>query len=165
MTVETIWFIPYVCEHSEGRDLSAKSDDCAHWLASRDGTDWWRAARAGAGDRLTKQECPERKRSDEADSIAEWEKRAGTPPLGWSETAVGWGRSARHATLTGGCDTHLAEGGLGDEPWFAAIKNQARLFTGASRWIDNRDAAADAVTELVEAMPGAVAGVTENQFA
>lgn len=163
MAVKTIWPITYACGHSDDRDLSAKRADeragYARWLA---GKDCWRAKQAEAGERLNKEHWLARKRAEEAEAIAEWEQRAGMPPLGGSEKAIEWGPRARYTTLAGAYDTLAAEHGMSDEQWVESIEAPARLITGASWWIDNRDCGAGDVTELVQAAHATSAVGCEN---
>jgi len=166
VAVKTTWPITYACGHSEGRDLSAKRADeragYARWLASKDCTDCWRAGQADAGERLTTQQWLQRKRAEEAGAIDVWEQRAGMPPLDGSAKATDWGRRARNATLGGAYDALVADGGMSDEQWVAAIGAPARLITRASWWIDNRDAEPNDVAELVAAAQGTAAVACEN---
>jgi hypothetical protein len=165
VTVKTIWPITYACGHSEDRDLSAKRADeragYARWLASKDCTDCWRGAQAER-ERLSKQQWLQARRAEEADAIIAREQRAGMQPLDGSEKAIAWGRRVRHATLAGAYDMLVAEAGISEEQWVAAIEEPARLTTGSSWWIDNRDTEPGDVAELLAAAQASSAVVCEN---
>jgi hypothetical protein len=166
VAIKTIWPITYVCGHSEDRDLSGKRADewagYARWLASKDCADCWRATQADAGGRLTKKQWLERKRAEEAEDVGVWEQRAGMFPLDGSEKAAAWGRRVRHAVLAGAYATLVAEGDMSDEQWIAHIGVPARLITGASWWIDNRDTTPGDVAELIAAAQPTSAVACEN---
>ena len=165
MAVKTIWPITYACGHSEDRELSAKRADeragYARWLASKDCTDCWRAGQAES-ERHNKQRWRETKRAEEAAAVSAWERQAGMQPLDGSEKAVAWGRRVRHATLTSAYDALVAEAGMTDVHWVAAIEAPARLITRASWWIDNRDTEPADVAALAAAAQASSAVVCEN---
>lgn len=168
MAVKTVWPITFSCGHSEDRDLAAKRADqragYAKWLADKDCTACWRPSQANTGQRLSESEFIAKKRAEEAEAVQQWEVKVQMPELDGSEKALDWGRRSRHNLLSGAYDTLVMSGDLGDDTWTETIEEPGRLITSASWWIDNREAEAEDVAELVQAATMTDAAPSENPF-
>lgn len=169
MAVKTVWPITFSCGHSEDRDLSPKRADqragYAKWLADKKCTPCWRGSQASSGERLSDSEFIAEKRAEEAQAAQEWESEARMPDLEGAEKALDWGRRSRHNLLSGAYDTLVMSGDVGDKTWTETIEERARRITSASWWIDNREADAEDVAELVQAATTTDAATSENPFA
>lgn len=168
MAVNTIWSIEYACGHSQDRDLSTKKADeragYAKWLASKDCTDCWRTMQGESTDRLSKDEWLAQKRRIEHAEVEAWEQQADMGPLTGSEKATDWGRRCRHQMLTAAYESMVMNGDMPESQYIEVVERPARLIDRASWWIDNHDADADDVRELVEAAQSTTAVSSENDL-
>ncbi|GCD41865.1 hypothetical protein [Streptomyces paromomycinus] len=165
MTVRTTWTVDYACGHSGERDLSDRPADkrasFARWLATKDCTDCWKAARDG--DRASKEEWLATKRAEEAAAATEWARKFDMPPLEGPVKALDWGERCRHQLVTA-AHTALVLDGDWDEADWGRVEEQARAVTRAGWWIDQRDAEGTDLPELLEAATDDDRGGTENPF-
>jgi hypothetical protein len=169
MAVKTVWPITYSCGHSDARDLSAKSADqragYARWLGDKECTDCWRSTQGDSGDRLTTEQWIAQKRTEEAAARTEWEQQSLMPPLEGSDKATDWGHRSRHNVLSAAYEELVMNGSMSDEDWEKIIEEPARRISGASWWIDNRDASPGDVAELIDASAQTSAVPSENPYA
>ncbi|RSO06961.1 hypothetical protein DMH18_26305 [Streptomyces sp. WAC 06783] len=165
MTVRTTWTVEHACGHSSERDLSDRPADkrasFARWLATKDCTDCWKAARDG--DRASKEEWLAAKRAEEAAAATAWARKFDMPPLEGPVKALGWGERCRHQLVTAAHTALVLEGAWDETDW-ARIEEQARAVTRAGWWIDQRDAEGADLPELLEAATDDDRGGTENPF-
>jgi hypothetical protein len=74
------------------------------------------------------------------------------PPLEGPDRALQWGERCRHQLVTAAYTVLAAEGGM-DEAGWADLEERARAVTRAGWWIDQRDAEAGDLPELLAAAP------------
>ncbi|MDT0382330.1 hypothetical protein RM572_26580 [Streptomyces sp. DSM 42041] len=133
-------------------DLSARPADkragFARWLAGRDCTDCWKAARDA--DSGSTEQWLAAKRAEEQQAATEWARRFGMPPLEGPPRTLDWGERTRHQLVTAAHTALVAEGTLSEADW-AALEEQARRVTLAGWWIDQRDADGADLPELLDA--------------
>ncbi|MGM9336005.1 hypothetical protein [Streptomyces murinus] len=162
--VRTKWTVEHPCGHEVVHDLSQRPADrragFARWLAERDCTDCWKAARDT--DALSKQEWLAAKRAQEQQAAAEWATQFDMPPLEGSERALDWGQRSRHQLMTAAHTALVIEGTWDDADW-AELEERARTITRAGWWIDQRDADGTDLLELLQAASEYDVG-TENPF-
>lgn len=112
MPVKKIWPIDHACGHSTEIDLSARPADqragYARWLAARDYTDCWRAARGK--DSVPKAEWLATKPAEEAAEAEAWAEQYQMPPLEGSERAVDWAARCRHQLVIAAYTALVTEG-------------------------------------------------------
>lgn len=158
------WTVEHRCGHEVVHDLSDRPVDrragFARWLAERDCTDCWKAAR-DTGPEST-QEWLAAKRAEEQQAAADWAARFDMPPLEGPERALDWGERSRHQLMTA-AHTALVTEGTWDETDWAALEEKARTVTRAGWWIDQRDADGADLVELLDAATTQDLG-TENPF-
>ncbi|GAA1160061.1 hypothetical protein GCM10009654_15320 [Streptomyces hebeiensis] len=164
MAVRTEWTVQHPCGHERVHDLSDRPADrragFARWLADRDCTDCWKAARdADTGPR---QQWLAARRAEEQQEAAEWAERFDMPPLEGPERALDWGERSRHQLMIA-AHTALVAGGVWDEADWIQLEEQARTVTRAGWWIDQREADGADLPELLDAAGEADRG-TENPF-
>ena len=147
MTVKTDWSVTHACGHSQEHDLSAKGVSrragYARWLATTDCTACWRKAQAhdqGNDQQIWLAEH----RAKQMEQITSWERRADMPWLDGSDKAIAWARSIRFELLAAAYELFDVE-----EAYITELEQPARLITSASWWIDQRDAQAEDVVELI----------------
>ncbi|MET9556812.1 hypothetical protein [Streptomyces sp. NPDC006645] len=164
MAIRTEWTVEHPCGHSIVHNLSGRPADrragFARWLATRDCTDCWKAARDTASE-STEQWLAD-KRAQEQQAAAEWAAKFDMPPLEGPEKALGWGERCRHQLVTA-AHTVLVVEGVWDEADWAELEEKARTVTRAGWWIDQRDAEGADLVELLEAAGESDRG-TENPF-
>lgn len=164
MTVRTTWTVDHPCGHQIEHDLSARRADeragYARWLEARDCTDCWRTAHQA--DALGTQEWLAGRREREQADAAEWASQYDMPPLAGSDKAVAWGERCRHQLVTAAYQALVAEGEFDEQQW-AAAEDAARLVDRAGWWIDQRDAEAGDLPELLAAATEADR-TTENPY-
>ncbi|MFJ6898139.1 hypothetical protein [Streptomyces hokutonensis] len=164
MTVRLKWTVVHRCGHEVVHDLSDRPADrragFARWLAGRDCTDCWKAAR-DTGSESTR-EWLAAKRAEEQQAAAEWAARFDMPPLEGPERALDWGERSRHQLMTA-AHTSLVVEGTWDETDWAALEEKARTVTRAGWWIDQRDTDGADLVELLDAATEQDLG-TENPF-
>ncbi|MEU3553365.1 hypothetical protein [Streptomyces fragilis] len=164
MAVRTKWTVEHACGHEVQHDLSDRPADrragYARWLAERDCTDCWKAARDI--DSPSKEEWLAAKRVQEQQDAAEWAEKFGMPPLEGPERALQWGERCRHQLMTAAYTALVTEGTWDEADW-TALEDKARAITRAGWWIDQRDADGADLLELLDAATGDDRG-TENPF-
>ncbi|MGW0710181.1 hypothetical protein ACWD4G_30210 [Streptomyces sp. NPDC002643] len=158
------WTVEHRCGHEVVHDLSGRPADrragFARWLAERDCTDCWKATRDedGAG----KEEWLAAKRAAEQRVAAEWAAQFDMPPLEGPERALAWGERSRHQLVTAAYRVLVSEGSWDEADW-AVLEDTIRAVTRAGWWIDQRDAEATDLPELLDAATSDDIG-SENPF-
>ncbi|MFF8481990.1 hypothetical protein [Streptomyces antibioticus] len=154
----------HACSHSVDHDLSNRPADrragFTRWLASKDCTDCWKAARDA--DSASKEEWLATKRAEDQEAAATWAKQFDMPDLEGPEKALDWGGRSRHRLMTAAHTALVAEGTVDEADW-AELEEKARGITRAGWWIDQRDADGTDLLELLEAATEQDRG-TENPF-
>ncbi|MFD8590800.1 hypothetical protein ACFV1B_14840 [Streptomyces sp. NPDC059637] len=162
MAVRTRWTITHNCGHEAVHDLSDRPADkragIARWLAAKDCTDCWKAARDA--DTVSKEQWLAAKCAEEQQAAAEWAARFGMPPLEGPEKALDWGERSRHQLVIAAYTALVVEGTWDDADW-ADLEEKARAITRAGWWIDQRDAEGTDLLELLDAANESDRG-TEN---
>ncbi|WP_330457390.1 hypothetical protein OIB37_11055 [Streptomyces sp. NBC_00820] len=152
MAVKTVWPISHSCGHSSDRDLSNRAADrragFAEWLATRDCSDCWRAAKEDSGQ--DKAAWVEAKRAEERAESEAWSQQYRMPPLEGTERAVDWGVRCRHQVLDAAYTTLVVEGQTSEAEW-EEIEDTARGITRAGWWLDQRSSDPEDLTELLQA--------------
>ncbi|WP_172381125.1 hypothetical protein [Streptomyces sp. MNP-20] len=145
-------------------DLSDRPADkrasFARWLASKDCTDCWKAARDG--DRASTQEWLAAKRAAEQQAAADWATQFDMPALEGPDKALAWGERSRHLLATAAYTALVTEGTWDEEGW-TALEDKIRMISRAGWWIDQRDAEGADLPELLDAATETDRG-TENPF-
>ncbi|MFI0743012.1 hypothetical protein ACH4PU_33815 [Streptomyces sp. NPDC021100] len=164
MAVRTTWTIAHTCGHSVEHDLANRPADkragFARWLAGKDCTDCWKAARDGDG--AGKEEWLAAKRAEEQQAAAAWTGQFQMPPLDGPAKALDWGERSRHQLVTAAYTALVTEGTWDEADW-AELEEKVRAVTRAGWWIDQRDAEAADLPELLDAATDDDRG-TENPF-
>ncbi|MFD7137032.1 hypothetical protein [Streptomyces sp. NPDC059894] len=164
MAVRRQWTVEHACSHRVVHDLSNRPADkragFARWLASKDCTDCWKAARDA--DTESKQEWLAAKRTEEQEAAVAWAKQFDMPQLEGLEKALDWGERSRHQLMTAAHTALVAEGTWDEADW-AELEEKARVMTLAGWWIDQRDADGSDLLELLDSATEADRG-TENPF-
>ncbi|MCA1224034.1 hypothetical protein [Streptomyces sp. 8L] len=164
MAIRTQWIIEHPCGHSITHDLSDRPADrragFARWLAERDCSDCWKAARDA--DSQSKAQWLATRRAEEQQAASEWAERFDMPPLEGPERTLDWGERSRHQLMTAAHTALAVEGTLNQEGW-AELEEKARGIDRAGWWIDQRDADPIDLPELLDAA-GATDRGTENPF-
>ncbi|MEI5100904.1 hypothetical protein RB200_23180 [Streptomyces sp. PmtG] len=164
MAVRTSFDVIHTCGHAVTHNLSDRPADkrasFARWLASKDCTDCWKAARDG--DSASKQEWLAAKRATEQQAAADWATQFDMPALEGPEKALAWGERSRHLLVTAAYTALVTEGTWGEEDW-AALEDKARMIGRAGWWIDQRDTDGTDLPELLDAATEADRG-TENPY-
>lgn len=163
MAIPTNYIIEHPCGHEITHDLSNRPADkraaFTRWLAARDCTDCWKAARdSGAG----KEEWLAARRAEEQEAARTWARQFDMPPLEGPERALDWGERSRHQLVTAAHARLVAEG-TWDETRWAALEDRARSIARAGWWIDQRDADGADLPELLDAATENDRG-SENPF-
>ena len=166
MTVKTVWPVEHGCGHEQDHDLSEKRPSeragYARWLKRKDCSDCWRADRDQANTKEREARLAEQ-RATEATEVEAWERACAMPPLEGADKAVGWGGRARHELLVAAHD-HALGIGISDDDFTEQVEAPARRITSASWWIDQRDAAAEDVAELVQDAAAVSSAGPENPY-
>lgn len=164
MAVRTHWTVKHSCSHEVVHDLSNRFVDkragFARWLAGRDCTDCWKAARDA--DAESAKEWLAAKRAAEQQAAGEWAEKFDMPQLEGPEKALDWGERSRHQLMTSAHTALVVEGSWDEADW-AELENKARSITRAGWWIDQRDAEGTDLLELLDAASEDDRG-TENPF-
>lgn len=164
MAVRKTWTVAHSCGHEMEHDLSNRPADrragFARWLAGRNCTDCWKAARDA--DTESKEEWLAAKRAEEKEAALAWAQRFGMPELEGPEKAVDWGGRSRHQLMTAAHTTLVIEGSWDEADW-TELEEKARSITRAGWWIDQRDAEGTDLLELLDAATDADRG-TQNPF-
>ncbi|MDX3402377.1 hypothetical protein B0E38_03821 [Streptomyces sp. 111WW2] len=164
MAVRTQWTVEHSCSHEVVHDLSNRPADkragFARWLAGRDCTDCWKAARDA--DTESTKEWLAAKRAAEQQAAVEWAEKFDMPQLEGPEKARDWGERSRHQLMTSAHAALVVEGSWDEADW-AELEEKARSITRAGWWIDQRDAEGTDLLELLDAAGEDDRG-TENPF-
>ncbi|MFE7124908.1 hypothetical protein [Streptomyces sp. NPDC057617] len=117
--MKKLWHITHSCGHKAERDLSNRAADrragFAEWLANRECTDYWRAARTtGEQDKAAWLEA--RRAEEQAESDA-WSAQYRMPPLEGTVRAVAWGVRCRHQILADAYTALVLEGDTSEAQW------------------------------------------------
>lgn len=80
----------------------------ARWLAGRECTDCWKAARDA--DTVAKDQWLAARRAEEQAAAVEWAERFDMPPLEGSERALAWGERSRFQLVTAAYTALVSEG-------------------------------------------------------
>ncbi|MDF9816730.1 hypothetical protein M2266_005961 [Streptomyces sp. SPB162] len=113
MAVRTRWTVQHPCSHAVEHDLSGRPADkragFARWLATKNCTDCWKAARDT--DSPSKEEWLAAKRAQEQQAAVEWAEKFDMPPMEGPDKALDWGVRSRHQLVAA---AHNRAGGRGD---------------------------------------------------
>ncbi|WP_322724494.1 hypothetical protein [Streptomyces phyllanthi] len=101
-------------------------------------------------DSAAKQEWLTVKRAEEQAAATAWATQYDMPPLDGTDKATAFGDRCRHQLMTAAYTTLVAEGAWDEADW-AVLEERARTVTAASWWIDQRDADAIDLPELLAA--------------
>ncbi|MEQ4608438.1 hypothetical protein ABMX48_17510 [Streptomyces cavourensis] len=160
----TSFEVVHNCGHTVTHDLTNRSADrragFARWLAGRDCTDCWKAARDA--DTQSREEWLAAKRAAEQEAAAAWAKQFDMPQLEGPEKALDWGERSRHQLMTSAYAALVVEGSWDEADW-AELEEKARSITRAGWWIDQREAEGSDLLELLDAAGEGDRG-TENPF-
>ncbi|MEU2874225.1 hypothetical protein ABZ769_34385 [Streptomyces olivoreticuli] len=152
MAVRMSWNVVHRCEHEVTHDLSNRPADkragFARWLAAKDCTDCWKAARYG--DSASKEEWLAARRAEEQQAAKEWARQFDMPVLEGPERALDWGERSRHQLVTAAYTVLVTEGSWDEADW-AELEGKIRTVTRAGWWIDQRDANGADLLELLDA--------------
>jgi hypothetical protein len=153
--VATHWTIAHSCGHELEADLGHKAADeragFARWLATKECTDCWRAARAA--DDTDRAAWLQARRSAEQEAADAWSQRYAMPELEGTERALAWGTRCRHDLVSSAYTALVVEGELGEDEW-QTVEEAVRTITRAGWWIDQRDNAPSDLPELLDAATG-----------
>ncbi|WP_346012321.1 hypothetical protein [Streptomyces sp. SID3343] len=148
----THWTIDHVCGHQADKDLSHKAADeragFARWLATRDCTACWQAARTTDTDDTATWIAG--RRAAEQEAADTWAHQFDMQPLTGTDKAVQWATRCRHQLVTAAHTSLVIEGDLDEQAW-QDIEQAARTIGRAGWWIDQRDADPTDLPELVAA--------------
>lgn len=148
MAVKANWTVEHECGHSEEHDLSdsrpSQRAGRARWFANKDCSQCWRAKR----DKDRSAERPPPRRRDEACEVEAWERSADMAALEGSDKTLAWGGRVRHQLMVA-AHQYAQSIGISDEDFAEQVGSAARKLTSAVWWIDQRDAPAEDVAELV----------------
>jgi hypothetical protein len=133
MAVKTTWTIVHTtCGHTSTVDLSARPADrragYARWLAGRDCSDCWRAARDE--DAEDKAVWLETKRAAEQAKADAWAEQYRMPELDGTSGAVAWATRCRHQLVSAAYTALVLEGSSSESEW-EQIEDAARTVTRA----------------------------------
>ncbi|CCA58899.1 hypothetical protein SVEN_5613 [Streptomyces venezuelae ATCC 10712] len=139
--VKTAWTVIHSCGHEVLHNLSDRAADrrsgFARWLAGRECTDCWKAARDA--DTVAKDQWLAARRAEEQAAAVEWAERFDMPPLEGSERALAWGERSRFQLVTAAYTALVSEGTWDEADW-AVLEDKIRSISRAGWWIDQRDA-------------------------
>ncbi|MEV7955287.1 hypothetical protein [Streptomyces sp. NPDC088141] len=152
MPVRTAWPVLHECGHEVTHDLSNRPADkragFARWLAAKDCSDCWKAARDG--DSTSREEWLATKRAEEQAAATAWAEQFDMPPLEGAAKALAWGERSRHQLVTAAHAALVAEGTWDDADWMV-LEEKVRAVTRAGWWIDQREAEGADLPELLDA--------------
>lgn len=165
MAVKTIWPVQYTCGHTENRDLSdkpaGKRASSAKWFGEHLVCSRCFKKQNGSDESDAERDAWHAK---EAEQIREDAERDGLPiDLVGTEKQVPWALRIRAELIRGAYEALVQEGELSDADFEEQVLVPARPIDRARWWIDNKDADAADLPELL-ADPGTMdAGAsTEN---
>lgn len=150
----TLFEVDHKCGHTQDHDLSHKAAGeragYVAWLEKQACTDCWKKS---AKRKVSKELAAERaSRMDDAYADQE---RSNLPVLRGSEKQVEWATRLRYEKLHDIYVERVESGALDEDAFDTDVLEPARMIGTAKFWIDNRDAADDALLELL-ADPGEV---------
>ncbi|MFD5765353.1 MFS transporter [Streptomyces sp. NPDC127049] len=112
MPVKTIWTVIHSCGHEVAHNLSDRAADrragFARWLAGRECSDCWKAARDA--DTVAKEQWLAARRAEEQAAAAQWAEQFDMPPLEGPERALAWGERSRFQLVTAAYTALVSEG-------------------------------------------------------
>lgn len=165
MAVKTIWPVEYTCGHIENRDLSdkpaGKRAASAKWFGEHLVCGRCFKQQNGSGESDADRDA---RHKEEAEQIREDANRDGLPlDLVGTEKQVPWALRIRAELIRGAYEALVEGGELTDADFEEQVLLPARPLDRARWWIDNKDADAGDLPELL-ADPGTMdAGAsTEN---
>lgn len=165
MAVKTIWPVQYTCGHTESRDLSdkpaGKRASSAKWFGEHLVCSRCFKKQNGSDESDAERDA---RHAKEAEQIREDAERDGLPiDLVGTEKQVPWALRIRAELIRGAYEALVQEGELSDADFEEQVLVPARPIDRARWWIDNKDADAADLPELL-ADPGTMdAGAsTEN---
>lgn len=165
MAVKTIWPVQYTCGHTENRDLSdkpaGKRASSAKWFGEHLVCSRCFKKQNGSDESDAERDA---RHAKEAEQIREDAERDGLPiDLVGTEKQVPWALRIRAELIRGAYEALVQEGELSDADFEEQVLVPARPIDRARWWIDNKDADAADLPELL-ADPGTMdAGAsTEN---
>lgn len=165
MPVKTIWPVEYTCGHIENRDLSdkpaGKRAGSAKWFGEHLVCSRCFKKQNGSGESDAERDA---RHAAEEKQIREDAERDGLPvDLVGTEKQVPWALRIRAELIRGAYEALVEAGELSDTEFEEQVLVPARPIDRARWWIDNKDAAAEDLPELL-ADPGTLdAGAsTEN---
>ena len=165
MAVKTIWPVQYTCGHTENRDLSdkpaGKRASSAKWFGEHLVCSRCFKKQNGSDESDAERDA---RHAKEAEQIREDAERDGLPiNLVGTEKQVPWALRIRAELIRGAYEALVQEGELTDADFEDQVLVPARPIDRARWWIDNKDADAADLPELL-ADPGTMdAGAsTEN---
>ncbi|NQX25665.1 hypothetical protein [Curtobacterium sp. VKM Ac-2852] len=165
MAVKTIWPVQYTCGHTENRDLSdkpaGKRASSAKWFGEHLMCSRCFKKQNGSDESDAERDA---RHAKEAEQIREDAERDGLPiDLVGTEKQVPWALRIRAELIRGAYEALVQEGELSDADFEDQVLVPARPIDRARWWIDNKDADAADLPELL-ADPGTMdAGAsTEN---
>ncbi|MEU8522401.1 MFS transporter [Streptomyces sp. NPDC048577] len=162
MPVKTSWTVIHSCGHEVTHNLADRAADrragFARWLEARDCSACWKAAREA--DTAAKEQWLAARRAEEQAAATEWAEQFGMPPLEGPERALAWGERSRFQLVTAAYTALVTEGSWAEEDW-AVLEEKVRTIGRAGWWIDQREADANDLPELLTAATSDDVG-TEN---
>lgn len=167
MPVKTIWPVQYTCGHTENRDLSdkpaGKRAASAKWFGEHLVCGRCFKKQNGSGESDAERDA---RHAKEAEQIREDAERDGLPvDLVGTEKQVPWALRIRAELIRGAYEVLVESGELSDAEFEEQVLVTARPLDRARWWIDNKDAAAEDLPELL-ADPGTIdAGATTENVA
>lgn len=156
--------ITFKCGHVEDRDLSAKPAGerrrYADWLSSTACSSCWQRS-----SKRTQSKEFKARVEQETQAALEDQKKMGLPPLVGAQKQVAWGLTSRFHLFRSAYDELVQSGELTEDEFDEKILTPAKRIDRAGWWIDNRDASATELLELI-ADPGerASTGGNENPY-
>ncbi|MER5737892.1 hypothetical protein ABT117_19740 [Streptomyces sp. NPDC002262] len=162
--VKTAWTVIHSCGHEVTHNLSDRAADrragFARWLAGRECTECWKAARDA--DPAAKEQWLAARRAEEQATAAQWAEQFDMPPLEGPERALAWGERCRFQLVTAAYTALVSEGAWSEADW-AVLEEKIRTISRAGWWIDQRDAEGTDLPELLVAATSDDIG-TENPY-
>ncbi|MFG3348665.1 hypothetical protein ACGF1Z_26845 [Streptomyces sp. NPDC048018] len=164
MPVKTVWTVVHSCGHEVTHNLADRAADrragFARWLAGRECTECWKAARDA--DTAAREQWLAARRAEEQAAAAQWAEQFQMPPLEGPERALAWGERSRFQLVTAAYTSLVSEGTWDEADW-AVLEEKIRTISRAGWWIDQRDAEGTDLPELLDAATSDDIG-TENPY-
>lgn len=162
MAIKTSWTVVHSCGHEITHNLADRPADrragFARWLAGRECSECWKAARDA--DTAAKEQWLATRRAEEQAATAQWAEQFDMPPLEGPERALAWGERSRFQLVTAAYTALVSEGTWDEADW-AVLEEKIRTISRAGWWIDQRDAEGTDLPELLDAAASDDIG-TEN---